>query len=426
MSSVRAYGAVTSISAASDRVRDRSRPSARAVLLFTSLAASSVGVADPAYTLYGINIVGAGVGPLTSADQYCRHEQGPDTTTQRFVDRGPNFALDVHGSYSLSTTYCTYEYWRLVIVGYDSNGNPISQWVRQADQQASMKGLEVDCPNAPQGAPFYTNAPIYPSFCPQFFVSRSASPLKQGKLCLGDPINPASCAMFSTQVDESEQPGGGLSFKRFYSSVATGSADLSGGWRHSYDRSVTPILSSVIHEPYVADSARNSNLFADAATACTSGFAQIRTNVSTWTQATATYTNGVCWLSAGGRHIGTLRILYASALSPSGTTILAFDVVRDDGQLITFWMNDASIVAPPNVTLHLQKTSSGYTLQDENDSVDTYDSNGKLLFVTSRAGVVQTMSYDASNRLSAVTDSFGHRLILTYDGQNRLSTVNRP
>ena len=59
------------------------------------------------------------------------------------------------------------------------------------------------------------------------------------------------------------------------------------------------------------------------------------------------------------------------------------------------------------------------------DNVETYDTTGKLLSITSRAGVVQTMSYDGSGRLSSVTDNFGHQLIFSYDASGKLSSVTR-
>jgi YD repeat-containing protein len=76
--------------------------------------------------------------------------------------------------------------------------------------------------------------------------------------------------------------------------------------------------------------------------------------------------------------------------------------------------------------MKLQQTSSGYRLTDANDNIEVYDGTGRLLSVTSRAGVVQTLSYDGSGRLSAVTDTFGHSLSLSYDSQGRLSSVSQP
>jgi YD repeat-containing protein len=142
--------------------------------------------------------------------------------------------------------------------------------------------------------------------------------------------------------------------------------------------------------------------------------------------ATATYANGVCALTVGGTRIGTLPLYYASPQLPApGGTLLGFDATRDDGQLITFTLQGSSIIAPPTIGLKLQQTPSGYTLIDDNDNVEIYDTTGRLLSLTSRAGVVQTMGYDTSARLSTVTDNFGHQLTLNYNSQGLLSSVTR-
>jgi len=243
---------------------------------------------------------------------------------------------------------------------------------------------------------------------------------------VGHPINPASGAVYDTIVDI-PSTSGAPAFQHFYNSTDSGSPDLSAGWRHSFSRTIQPKYAGTDYRLYVQDQ-DNSSLYTDEATACSSGFAEIKARSSTWANASASYANGVCSLNTGNTRIGTLTLLYTSppTPNPSTLTLVGYDATRDDGQIVSFTLPSGSIAAPPTIDLKLQQTSSGYTLTDRNDNVETYDVNGRLLSVTTRAHVVQTMSYDASNRLSAVTDSFGHGLILTYDGGNRLSTVNRP
>ena len=139
------------------------------------------------------------------------------------------------------------------------------------------------------------------------------------------------------------------------------------------------------------------------------------------------YANGVCALSVGGTQIGTLTIHYTiwPMPNPSALTLVGFDALRADGQLVSFNLQSGAVVPPPGIALQMQQTASGYTLTDPSDTVEAYDSTGKLLTVTSRAGVVQTMNYDTSARLSTVTDNFGHRLTLSYDTQGRLSSVTK-
>jgi YD repeat-containing protein len=242
---------------------------------------------------------------------------------------------------------------------------------------------------------------------------------------VGHPINPASGAVYDILVDAGAASHT-IDFKRFYDSTSAGGADLSAGWRHSYTRGLTPIYSSSSYQPYVP-SVYNSSQYSDEATACTSGFAEIKARVSSWATANASYVNGLCAISLGTSTIARLPILYGSPPTPApGTTsLIGIDALRDDGQLISFTVNGSAIVAPPSIGMTLQQTANGYTLTDQDDRVEQYDSKGRLLSITTRAGIVQTMGYDTSNRLSTVTDSFGHSLSLTYDGQNRLSSVTR-
>jgi YD repeat-containing protein len=277
---------------------------------------------------------------------------------------------------------------------------------------------------------YHTHITLYiqtnPAGCQCYLTATAPDAAQCGPTCngVGHPINPASGAVYDTIVDI-HATADSISFKRFYNSADVGSPDLNAGWRHSFSRSITPKYANTGYQPYMPVPG-NSSLYSDEPTACTNGFAEIKAQVSTWANANATYSNGVCTVSVGSISVGNIRILYTSQPNPTPTTTpIGFDVTRDDGQLVRFWLNGSSMVAPPSIGLKLQQTSSGYTLQDENDSVETYDVNGRLLSITGRAGVAQTMSYDSSGHLSAVTDSFGHSLSYTYDSQGHLSSVTK-
>jgi len=140
-------------------------------------------------------------------------------------------------------------------------------------------------------------------------------------------------AVYDTIVDVPSTPGS-PAFRRFYNSTDSGGADLSGGWRHAFSRTITPKYAGMQSMTYVS-SADTSSLYGDEATACTSGFREIKSQVSTWQNATASYANGVCTLKVAGTSIGTLDLIYSlpSTLTP-GMTLIGFDATRDDGQLI--------------------------------------------------------------------------------------------
>jgi hypothetical protein len=238
-----------------------------------------------------------------------------------------------------------------------------------------------------------------PAGCNTFLSALVKPEALCGPTCNGvaHPINPASGAVYDTMADFPSTSGSPV-FQHFYNSTDSGGADLSGGWRHTFSRSLTPVYSSSSFKVYSAG-AGNSSLYSDEATACTSGFAEIKSRVSTWASATPTYSNGTCVIRVATQSIATLPILYTSPPTPApGTTsLVGIDALRDDGQLISFTVNGSTIAAPPSIGMTLQQTANGYTLTDQNDRVEQYDSNGRLLSITTRAGVVQTMGYDTSN-----------------------------
>lgn len=243
-----------------------------------------------------------------------------------------------------------------------------------------------------------------------------------GKSRVGDPIDPSdgNVSKFDNYFDTIRTST--LSIKGFYNSLDSTSADIGANWRHSFSRKIQSTNNSA---PYSND-LTSSSLYADAATACVSGFAEIQAQVSNWQSASASYSNGVCLLSKSGATIGALSVLTSSTQLPVQlTTITGVDAIRDDGQVIRFTMQNGELTAPPTVLLKLQQTASGFVITDERDNSENYDIAGKLVSVVSKAGVVQTMNYDSSSRLSSVADNFGHSLSLSYDSHSRLFSVTR-
>ena len=270
------------------------------------------------------------------------------------------------------------------------------------------------------------NVQSNPNGC-QPYVSATQDPLAECNVCVADPINPANGAMFIADIDI-EGVSGRLVFKRFYNSKNNAGGDLGVGWRHSFSRSIAMHYGGTGYAGAYTASPSNSSLYNDETTACTSGFAQIKSQFSNWASATASYANGVCALNSGGTQIGTLPVLYSSPPTPNPTTVIltGFDATRDDGQVVHFQLSGTAIVAPPSVSLRLVQTGSGYTLTDDSDNVESYNANGQLLSVTSRTGVAETVSYNGAGQLSGVVDSFGNSIALSYGSGGALSTVTDP
>jgi YD repeat-containing protein len=259
-----------------------------------------------------------------------------------------------------------------------------------------------------------------------FWVQGAPLPCDCTNAPVADPINLGAGAVSRRENDIGiPDTQSSLSFARFYNSGDTGGSHIGPAWRHSYDRSIMVNSSVAFASSYPGASATVSAQYPTAATACVSGFAAIRSQVNGWQNASAAYINNVCVIStAAGGVVSTLAIYSAYGTQPQSARV-EYDAIRDDGQMLRYNTQNGLINNPPGISVRLAQTTSGFTLTDDDDTVETYNSNGTLLTVTGRAGVVQTMSYDGSGRLSGVSDSFGHSLTFGYDAQSRLSTVTR-
>jgi RHS repeat-associated protein len=257
---------------------------------------------------------------------------------------------------------------------------------------------------------------------------------------VADPINPGTGSVYKVETD---LPANGTfaGMRRYYNSANNSNGPLGVGWRHSFSRRITPRYREADFKPYILGDLRQSPSYATVSDACTSGFAAIKSKVSNWQTATATFESGECKLTKNGESLGTLRIrsyLWSPYSSPpsddvvailtaliplDGSTLIGYDAMRDDGSVIRFSVGNSSIAPPPGVFAKLEQTTTGFSLTDESDNNEIYDSTGKLLTVRTRGGVETSLGYDGSNRLASKTDKFGHSATLSYDAQGRLLSV---
>lgn len=280
-------------------------------------------------------------------------------------------------------------------------------------------------------APVQTNIwpfkPFTRSNPARYFVKPTPPPNSEASSCcqnsVGHPISPSSGSVIDT-VNDLRQGNYSVGFDRHYDSFDASKNGIGVGWNQSYSRRIVAKYSALTTQLHVALGG-NSSAYADAASACVSGFGEVQSSVPSWSGATALYVEGNCQLTKGGVTIGYVPMYYTRQSLPLASASVAYEVVRDDGQVVRFTVSGGAIAVPPGTSLKLVKTANDYTLTDGNDTVETYDATGKLLIITNRAGVVQTMAYDGSGRLSSVVDNFGHQLTLGYDTQNRLISVTR-
>jgi RHS repeat-associated protein len=252
----------------------------------------------------------------------------------------------------------------------------------------------------------YTNPQLYFIQAPPPALAQTSSPDPAG-----DPVNPALGNVYNVETDITFATAGSVAYRRYYNSADGTGVDGTKGWRHSYDQ-VVNILYQSPTVGYSGQTASTSGQYTSAQMACTQGFPAIKASVSTWASATVTFTGGVCVVSSGGTTIATLPV-YVVGSSPVSPTVLEYDVVREDGQTVRFPVQGGVVLTPIGVSLRFAVTGSGFTVTDENDTVETYNTAGALQSITSRAGVVQNIFYDAGGKFLEVFDSFGNSLTVS-------------
>jgi len=255
--------------------------------------------------------------------------------------------------------------------------------------------------------------------CPSYWLLARAPP--QGDISasdsVGHSIDPATGNVHLVETDlEFSGPPGSAMFQRFYNSLDLTGVDGVPGWRHSYSRRVEPIYQTPF-VPYPGKSGHVSAQFPTPATACTTGFGQIRAAESAWADAIPTYSNGVCVLTRGSVTIATLPIQSYPAPEPPARP-LEYDLIRDNGQIMRFTMQDG-IGPQPGVSIRLAVTDAGFTVSDD-DGVETYNGAGVLQSVRSRMGIVQRVSRDSNGLFKGVTDTLGNSLTVSRNSRGEI------
>lgn len=190
-----------------------------------------------------------------------------------------------------------------------------------------------------------------------------------GSCSAGDPIDAASGNVYDEVTDYQTAGTNALSFTRYYNST-------------SFDR-----LGSCLSPP------------------CPGYAAEL----------------GYNWRSTYDRYLGILSSTYVFA-------------ERADGSVFGFTLTNGVWTTDSDVDMTLTQTgSTTWTLQDSNDTVETYTVNasgeGFLSSITLRDGYMQTLTYNSNSQLIQVSDSYGRALQFTYNdstNQALLTQVTTP
>jgi YD repeat-containing protein len=105
----------------------------------------------------------------------------------------------------------------------------------------------------------------------------------------------------------------------------------------------------------------------------------------------------------------------------SGSAINQVKVYREDGRRFDFILNGSAWQpdADANMTLTRSVDSNANTTQWQlklpDDSLETYNPEGRLLTIKHRTGVIQNLAYYADGKLQTVDDGFGRAITLAYN-----------
>lgn len=130
-----------------------------------------------------------------------------------------------------------------------------------------------------------------------------------------------------------------------------------------------------------------------------------------------TLTTGMGWSS---NYHGRLRII------DSTTTW----VERPHGQILVFNLISSVWTSTSDIVAKLEQVGSDWTYTTADDTVETYDSTGRLTSIETRNGYERTLTYDGTSfRFTKVADSFSRELNFTYTATgigHRLTSLTVP
>jgi RHS repeat-associated protein len=98
-------------------------------------------------------------------------------------------------------------------------------------------------------------------------------------------------------------------------------------------------------------------------------------------------------------------------------------VTRPDGRELVFVESGGEWTPDPDVTARLTQLANGWEYTDADDTIETYDANGRILSIRTRDGYEQTITWDG-RVISSVSDSEGGTLTFTYADRHLVSLTD--
>jgi YD repeat-containing protein len=118
-----------------------------------------------------------------------------------------------------------------------------------------------------------------------------------------------------------------------------------------------------------------------------------------------------------------------TAYVASEDPILAARLTRPDGSNFTLtqsgvsWFDEKGILDRLEELKNAAKIRTGWRYTTDQNTIETYDADGRLLSIETPNGVTQTLTYDSAARLENVTNDAGYSLSFSYDSQDRVITM---
>jgi RHS repeat-associated protein len=156
---------------------------------------------------------------------------------------------------------------------------------------------------------------------------------------------------------------------------------------------------------------------------------------------TRTYNSGLTWLN-NPVPIGTgwthSYLSHIDVMPAAGSSTLSEAIVhRPDGSILLFNLSGGVWIGDPDVAEQLSVATDGNgdilgsTLTTTDDVVESYDAEGRLVSITNRDGLTQTLTYTTTsggnlvseNDVQQVSDPEGHTLTFGYNSSGQLTSM---
>ncbi len=315
--------------------------------------------------------------------------------------------------------------------------------------------LGIKCPNNRCGGGFTCNADyqcppdtvnLNNGFCELRFVAAAPQDSPPTSCPVGNPIDTSTGAKIQKESDINSRGFGQIGFDRTYSNS---NKTIGGFWYNPYQKSLRII------DPQKIEIVRaKSSPYASKATACTSGFNDLKTKISdNWTQgSSAQYVNNTCQIVRNNKIIRNIPIVQSAQSTEIYFKPGAIQLIREDGGIFNFGLstgdqyNELSGSRGQLIAVS-DAAPVAWRYKASNGDIEDYNADGKLLSITASNGMKQELFYDVTsellmrvkdltnrelafaytgNQLSSITVDGNKTTSYTYNGQGLISKVIRP